>query len=198
MTDAANAPAGLQKLNVKLRLDAPPELDYDVLLHIFGRWRLEPNEEIMDLADYGHVDHGPNCLLVSHRWHFGIDLTGGVPGLFLSVRQGLSGAPAERVAEAVRLCLEKSRRLCAEPEMPRAARPLCGELEIVLNDRLLAPHTPATDAEWRPAVESLGNRLYGAGVARLEVEEDRTRRLGYRLSAPGCAATLDDLLGRLA
>lgn len=197
LTDAPNTLAGLQKLNVKLPIDVPPGFDYDVLLSIFGRWRLDPNEEIMDLSDYGHVDHGPNCLLVSHRWHFGIDVAGGEPGFFLSVRTGLSGSPAERVKQAVRLLLEKSKRLCAEAELPRTVRPRCEVLEIVLNDRLLAPHTPATDATWRPAVESLSTMLYGAGRARLEKEKDPSRRLGYRLTAPEAAPSLEELLRRL-
>jgi len=187
----------IQKINVKLLLDAPPGFDFDVLLEIFGRWRLEQGEEIMDLADYAHVDHGPNCLLVSHRWHFGIDLGGGEPGFFLSVRKGLSGPPADRIQQAVKLLLEKSRRLCAEPGLPPTVKARCGEIEVTLNDRLAAPNTRETDALWRPAVDAVCSKLYGNGNARVEAEKDPSRRLGYRIKADEASLTLEELLRRV-
>lgn len=189
---------GLEKINVKLFADAPPDFDYDVLLAIFGRWRLEPGEEIMDLADYAHVDHGPNCLLVSHRWHFGLDLAQGKPSFMLSVRKGLSGSPAERISQALRLLLEKTRRLLSEPDCPGTLKPRCGEIEIVLNDRLAAPNTQETGLQWRPGLDQVLSRLYRSGDLEVLVEQDRARRLGWAVrSRAGASLSLDELLQRL-
>ncbi|MBI4606133.1 MAG: hypothetical protein HY721_29555 [Planctomycetes bacterium] len=190
--------SGIQKINVKLPLDAPRAFENDVLLAIFGRWRLEQGEEIIDLADYAHVDHGPGCLLVSHRWHFGIDNSEGVPGLFFSTRKGLSGSPAERFAQAIRGLLEKGRRLLGEADFPQGVRPRCGELEVVLNDRLLAPNDDDADRDLRPALETVLARLYGQGAWSLERERDPGRRLAYRVRAKGAGGLeLADLLQRL-
>ncbi len=192
------SPQGLQKINVKLFADAPRDLDYDILLAIFGRWRLDSSEEVMDLADYAHVDHGPNCLLVGHRWHFGIDLAEGRPGFFFSTRKGLSGSPADRIAQALRGLLEKTKRLCSEPDFPGAIKTRTGELEVVLNDRIVAPNTSATDGEWRPGLDQVSAKLYGPGAASVEREVDPARRLGYRVRAEaGNRLSLDEMLRRL-
>lgn len=196
MTAATQGPRGLEKINLKLFASVPPGFDYDCLLAVFGRWRLEQGEEIMDLADYAHVDQGPNCLLVSHRWHFGIDLGGGQPGFFLSVRKGLAGSPEERLLGALQLLLAKTQRLLEEPDVPRTLAPNCGELEVVLNDRLLVPHTPQSFAEWRPVLDRALERLYGKVAPQVRPEPDRGRRVGWRISAPS-PLPLKELLGRL-
>ena len=65
------AAAGLQRFDLKLHLDGPSDFDSDqaddALLAIFGEWRLEEGEEIIDLADYSHVPEGPGVLLISKR-----------------------------------------------------------------------------------------------------------------------------------
>ncbi len=192
------SPKALEKINVKLFADVPHEFDYDVLLTIFGRWRLETGEEIMDLADYAHVDHGPNCLLVSHKWHFGIDLGDGKPSFFISVRKGLTGTPADRISQALQLLLEKTARLLGEAECPKSLHARCGELEIVLNDRLIAPNVEGTASSWRPALDSVLLKLYGASGAVVEAEKDKTRRVGWKIrSGAGAALTPAELLSRL-
>jgi len=190
---------GLQKINVKLFLDAPPGFESDFLLEIFGRWRLETGEEIVDLADYAHVEDGPGCLLISHRWHFGIDFAKGRPGLYYATRKGLSGGPYERFLQALAGLAQKSGRLLGEKEFPGSVKPRCGELEIVLNDRLLAPNTDPVDKELRPGLEKVIQKLYGPGAARVERERDPGRRLGYTIEAPsGNKLSFEEFAGRLA
>jgi hypothetical protein len=189
---------GFQKINVKLFLDAPPDLDCDFLLAIFGRWRLEEGEGIVDLADYAHVEEGPGCILVSHRWHFGVDFSGGEPGLHYSTRKGLTGTAEQRIAEAVRGLLRKGIRLLGEKELPAGVRPRPGDLQVVLNDRLLAPNTDGAEAAWRPDLLRVVERLYGPGGAEVKRESDPARRLGWRIRATDPrASTLEELAGRL-
>jgi hypothetical protein len=189
---------GFQKINVKLFLDAPPRFDSDFLLAVFGRWRLEEGEDIVDLADYAHVDEGPGCLLVSHRWHFGVDFSGGEPGLFYSTRKGLTGSAEAKLAEAVRGLLRKGIRLLGEKEFPAGVKPRPGDLEIVLNDRLLTPNTGAAEAALRPDLLKVVEKLYGPGGADIEREKDPARRLGWRIRARDPRApTLEALAGRL-
>lgn len=199
MAEVESSQSGLQKINVKMAIDAPSDLDLDVLLTIFGRWRLEEGEEVIDLADYAHVDQGPGCLLVSHRWQFGIDQGGGEVGLFYSTRKDLKGSLAERFAQAIRGLVTKSARLLAEEEFPRTAKASCGRLEVIANDRLLLPNTDASDAAVRPELDTTFGRLYGADSFQVERETDPSRRLGYKVLAKSASGlSLDDLEKRLS
>jgi len=182
LLDAVKRGEGLQKINVKLFLEAPSGADYDFLLPIFGRWRLEEGEEIIDLADYLHVPDGPGCLLVSHRWHFGIDFTGGRPGIFLSTRKGLEGDAESRFAHALRACAEKGQRLLAEEEVPPGVRLRPGELEVVVNDRVLFPNCDESEETLRPGLVAALDGTYGKGACTLERERDPRRRLGWLIS----------------
>jgi hypothetical protein len=180
-------------------IDASSDLDLDVLLTIFGRWRLEEGEEVIDLADYAHIDQGPGCLLISHRWQFGIDQAAGKRGLFYSTRKDLSGSLADRFAQAIQGLVTKSARLLAEKEFPSTAKILCGELEIIANDRMLLPNTDASDAEVRPELDKTLGRLYGSGSFQVERETDSSRRLGYGIQAKAASGlSLDDLSKRLS
>ena len=199
MAEVESSQSGLQKINVKMAIDAPSDLDLDVLLAIFGRWRLEEGEEVIDLADYAHVDQGPGCLLVSHRWQFGIDHAGGKVGLFYSTRKDLTGPLAHRFTQAIEGLITKSTRLLAEEEFPRTAKACCGQLEVIANDRLLFPNTDASDARVRPELEKTFERLYGSGSFQVEREADPSRRLGYSVLAGSASElSLADLQKRLS
>jgi hypothetical protein len=193
---------GFQKLELKLHLERAEGHDAetvsDRLLVVFGRWRLEEGEEIIDLEDYAHVPQGPGVILVSHRFHLGIDWGGGQPGLFYSTRKGLHGTLLERIQSAARGLLEKGRRLLREAEISPCFTPRAGDLEVIANDRLLFPNSSAGDSAFRPALEDVARKLYGEGAV-IEREPDPARRLGYRVRAPGAdALALEELAARLA
>ncbi len=177
----------LQKINVKFGIDAPADADWDSLLNIFSRWRLEEGEEILDLADYSHVPEAPSIILVSKRWQLGIDFARGTgenragnwPGLFYASRKGLEDDLGARLRSVATSALEKFQRLAGEKEFPPGVKILCAELDIVFNDRLLAPNDDETDALIRPAVEETLACLYDEGGFELERESDPGRRLAY-------------------
>ena len=189
---------GLQKIDLKLILEGPPDLDVDFLLAIFGRWRLEQDKEIVDLADYAHVDQGPSCILISHRWHFGVTFSGGEPGLLYSTRKGLEGTDEERLLGAARGLVELGRRLIAEPEFPREVRPDPGRIDVVFNDRTIARNDASGDSRFRPAVEALALRLHGPGAYALRKEPEPKRRLGYRMEGRGGGLDLEEMHRKLA
>src|SRR5262245_19081070 len=192
------AASEIQKVCVKLALDAPGRLNADPVLEIFGRWRTEEGEELVDLADYAHLAEGPLVVLIGHRYNLGIDTTGGRPGIQYCSKRGLSGSPADRFAAVLKATLAKARRLLAEPGFPPGVRPRPEHLEIVLNDRLTLPNDEEADREIRPALSQALDLLYGAGNYSLTRDADSTRRLAYRAEARGANLTLDSLLARLA
>ena len=185
MASTHSADIEIQKIDVKIALDSPAPVDPDVLLHIFGRWRLEEGEEIVDLADYSHVPMGPNILLVSHRWQFGIDDRGGRRGCLFSCRKGLEGDLGQRLRRVLAGAASKVERLLAEDEIPAGVSAKTGELEIAFNDRLALPNDETSDAAACPVVEGLAQELFGAGGFTVERVADPGARLEYRVVASG-------------
>ena len=185
----------LQKINVKFGIDAPADADWDALLNIFSRWRLEEGEEILDLADYSHVPEAPSIILVSKRWQLGVDFSrgtgedraGGWAGLLYASRKGLEGHLGARLRSVLVSALEKFQRLAGEKEFPRGVTILYGELDIAFNDRLLVPNNDEMDALVRPTVEEVLAALYGDEGCSVEREDDPGRRLAYcaRAAGPG-------------
>lgn len=188
----------LQKIDVKLAVDVSSDFNFDVLLRIFGDWRLEEGEELIDLADYLHVPNGPGCLLVSHLWHLGIDRESGRPGVLLSSRAGLDGSVGDRVKQAVKRALVKAERLLGQDGVKGQVSARPGAIDVVINDRLRAPNTSESDAAFRPALESVLDSLYGASAYSIHRDEDPARRLSYRVEANGEAPALGELAKRLA
>ena len=185
----------LQKINVKFGIDAAADADWDALLNIFSRWRLEEGEEILDLADYSHVPEAPSIILVSKRWQLGVDFSrgtgedraGGWAGLLYASRKGLEGDLGARLRSVLVSALEKFQRLAGEKEFPRGVTILYGELDIAFNDRLLVPNNDEMDALVRPTVEEVLAALYGDEGCSVEREDVPGRRLAYcaRAAGPG-------------
>lgn len=194
--------AGLQRLDIKLYLTVQTGLTPDEvwtrLIAVFGRWRHDEGEELVDLQDYAHVTNGPGIVLVSKRWVLSIDWSDGEPGVLLSTRRDLEGALSERFVRATRVLLEKAGRLLAEEELRDIVKPRCGELSIAVNDRVLYPDPGEADAELRPEVEKLLAKLYGPASYELERASESGSRLKYRARAQGAdALTLAELTARL-
>ncbi len=194
--------AGLQRLDIKLYLTLEPGLTQDEvwtrLIAVFGRWRHDESEELIDLQDYAHVPNGPGIVLVSKRWVLSIDWSDGQAGILLPMRRGLEGTLSERFARATRVLLEKATRLLAEEELEEVMKPRCGELSIAVNDRVLYPDPDAADAELRPEVEKLITKLYAGASCELERASDSDSRLKYRARAQDTdALTLAELTARL-
>jgi hypothetical protein len=191
------AASEIQKVCVKVSLDAPGRLNPDPVLEIFARWRTEEGEELVDLADYAHLAEGPLVVLIGHRYNLAIDTSGGRAGIQYCSKKGLSGSPAGRFSAVIKAGLAKARRLVAEPGFPPGVRPRPEQIEVVLNDRLSLPNDDEADREIRPALTQALDLLYGNANYTLTRDPDSSRRLCYRAEAPAQNLTLDSLLARL-
>jgi hypothetical protein len=187
----------IQKFSVKVHLRTERELDGDPVIEIFGRWRTDPAEEIVDLADYAHIAEGPLVVLVGRRYNLALDTSGGRPGIQYSSKKGLSGGLADRLAQVIRLALTMARRLVSEPEFPAGARLAPGSLEVAMNDRLLAPNDDASHALVSPALAAALDRLYGTGRYEVRRDPDPTHRLSYTVTASGAVGDVEALIARL-
>ena len=176
----------LQRIDLKVLLDAPARPSFDPLLTAFDRWRQEKDapSDWVDLADYAHMQRGPAVMMAGKREHISIDTNEPGAGILVQTRKGLSGSVEERFAEAFRRHLTLSKRLTEEPEWPAETRVRGGEWIISINDRLSFPNNDESDAALRPGLASLLDKLFGDGY-ELERDGDPQRRLAYRLTARG-------------
>ncbi len=171
----------LQRIDVKLLLDAPAAPDLDPFLTIFDRWRRVEDHpcDWVDLADYAHMAQGPGILLAGKRDRYAVNLNPPGPGLLTSTQSGLSGGLRERFAAALRRARELNAALTSEPEFPADFQTREGCWEIFVNDRLGFPNDDATDARIRPAAAA----AFGVNPQQLARHADPLGRLGYSLRA---------------
>lgn len=176
----------LQRIDLKVLLDAPVRSSYDPLLTAFDRWRQEKDapSDWVDLADYAHMQRGPAVMMAGKREHIAIDTNEPGPGLLVQTRKGLSGSLGERFAEAFKRHLTLAVRLTQEPEWPAAISVRGGDWIIAINDRLTFPNTTESDEAVRAALTPLLDSLFTGGYS-LERDADPQRRLSYRLRAEG-------------
>lgn len=167
----------LQRIDVKLLLDCPPDPDLDQFLVIFDRWRKADDHpaDWVDLADYAHMAGGPGILIAGKRDTFSVNLNPPGPGLLTSVRRGLEGSLEDRFREALRRAREFNSAVMAEPEFPAGFSVREGAWEIYVNDRLGFPNTDPTDRLVRPAVAA----ALGVPPEALTRDFDSRNRLGY-------------------
>ncbi len=169
--------SNLQRIDVKLLLDCPPDPDLDQFLVIFDRWRKADDHpaDWVDLADYAHMPGGPGILIAGKRDTFSVNLNPPGPGLLTSVRRGLEGSLEDRFREALRRAREFNAAVMAEPEFPDDFSVRKGAWEIYVNDRLGFPNTDPTDRLVRPAVAA----ALGVAPGLLTRDPDSRNRLGY-------------------
>jgi hypothetical protein len=183
---------------IQLKIFAQPGFVIDThrSVRVFQRWIKEHvlPEQLVDVADYSHVHHGPRVALIGHGSDYYLDDGEGRPGL-LYFRKRAAPAPHERLADAFRRCLSAARLM--ELDLGFDAPPKFGTGELLLRfvDRLQAPNTEEGYAPLREPVEHFLAELYRTP---LEIVREGTERelSSLRIEADS-APTLDVLLERL-
>ena len=142
----------LQHVNVKLLLRNPEEVDLEPLIPVFHDWIRDQVGEglLLDVADYRHVDAGPGVVLIGHEGNFSVDNTDNRLGVRYNRKAALDGSNQDRLKQAARAALTACQRLEVDPRLGGRLRFNGQEIEIFINDRLLAPNSDAT----REAVNS--------------------------------------------
>jgi hypothetical protein len=138
-----------QHVNVKLFVRHPEDVDLEALIPVFHRWIQTQNagELFLDVADYRHVHHGPGMVLIGHYGNYSLDNTGGRLGVRYNRKTALEGTDQDRLLQATQAALIFCQRLENEPSLAGAIQIDGHEMEIFLNDRMLAPNTPETRAQ---------------------------------------------------
>ena len=194
-----------QRLSVKFYFEEL-SVDVDAFIPVFHRWIREdvvPNELLLDVADYKHIQDGPALLLVGHEADYVIDLTDGKPGL-LYVRKRDTGS---NLSDALGTTLAQALNWI---ELTENDVELGGKLKlrtdgatIVLLDRLNYPNAASNgdgvDSAANAAQAQLTDNLaalFGGDATVTRIANDAREPLTFELCAPS-APNVDTLLSQL-
>jgi hypothetical protein len=175
----------LQKINVKVFTTEPNNVPLTDFIDVFHGWIQATDGVYLDVADYSHMQAGPGIVLVADDANVSIDETGNRRGLLYSQKGKLSGSNLEKLSTVLRSALENCQRLEQEPALRGKLRFAGNEVEIVVNDRLVAPNIGEAFEEIRPEIDFLARRLYtSTNFTLLRNQEDPRHRLNVTLSTP--------------
>jgi hypothetical protein len=164
----------VQHINVKFFLEDSASVDLAEFAAVFNTWiqgqRLD--ELLIDVADYLHVHHGPGMMLIGHQADYSLDNRGGRLGLLYNRKAQLDGSTAEKLAQALVAALTAAQIL----EKENGLKFIGSEVQIIVNDRLLAPNTSETFAALEPDLNSVFDRLYSGANYELAHHADRRER----------------------
>jgi hypothetical protein len=176
----------MQHVNIKIFADRA-DIQIGDAVAVFHQWIQDSvaPELLIDVADYKHVPDGPGVMLIGHEANYSLDESDGRLGLLYNRKAAVSGDAQAALHQAFEAARNAARRL--ETAAPFAGKLHFddGDVEIIVNDRLLAPNTAATWETLGPEVERFFTSVYGVGRVLLERRgEPRDRfRVGVKRKA---------------
>jgi hypothetical protein len=172
----------LQHVNVKI-FTANAEFRLAEMIPVFHRWIQEDTvpELAIDVADYKHVPDGPGIILIGHEADYSIDETGGRRGLLYNRKVAVAGDSQAALAQAYESAVRAAKLLEEDQALIGKLRFDYGDVEVILNDRLLYPNTDETWAAVKPEIERFFTSVFGADIAVEHRGEPRERlRVGVK------------------
>jgi hypothetical protein len=153
----------LQHINVRI-FAAHHEIDLAEAIPVFQRWIQDAvcEELLIDVVDYRHVPGGPGVLLAAHEAHYSLDTR----SLLYDRKAVVEGTNQDKLLQAFFAALAACRRL--EDDFEGRLKFDGGNVEVALNDRLLAPNTDATWQALEPDFRAFFDGLFGRGAYKLE------------------------------
>ena len=164
----------LQHVNVKLLVQNPEEARLEPLIPVFHSWIETQNGEelLIDVADYTHVPAGPGIVLIGHDGNYSVDNTGNRLGVRYNRKAALDGSNQDRLTQAARAALAACRRLEAEPRLGGKFRFNGQDIEIFINDRLVAPNNTATREAFDADFQLFSRKLFRGKEYSISYGED--------------------------
>jgi hypothetical protein len=158
----------LQHVNVKLMLANPDQVDLEPLIPIFHSWIQEqnPGELLLDVADYRHVHAGPGVVLIGFQGDYSVDNGQNRLGVRYNRKAELDGDNENRLT---------CRRLETDARLEGRLRFNGKEMELFVNDRLLAPNQESTRQAAEPELREFLGRLFRGGDYSLSFGNDPRR-----------------------
>jgi hypothetical protein len=165
----------LQHVNVKLLVQHRDEASLEPLIPVFHGWiedQAADDELLIDVADYSHVPAGPGVVLIGHEGNYSVDNTGNRLGVRYNRKAALDGNNQDCLTQAARAALTACRRLEAEPRLDGKFRFNGQDLEIFINDRLIAPNNAATREAFDADFHLFSRKLFRGKKYSISYGED--------------------------
>lgn len=185
--------AQLQHVNVKLLVQNPEDFDLEALIPVFHNWIEEqiPGELLLDIADYRHVPAGPGVVLIGHQGDYSVDNTGNRLGVRYNRKAPLDGSNEDRLKQAARAALTACQRLESDSRLGGTLRFGGQEIEIFINDRLLAPNSDATRQAAEPELRAFAAKVFRGADYSVTYESDRRKLFRATFKAARTFTTAD-------
>jgi len=153
----------LQHVNVKLLLKGSESARLEPLVPIFHSWIENQNgdELLIDVADYSHVPAGPGVVLIGHQGNYSVDNGDNRLGVRYNRKAAVDGGNQECLGQAMRAALKACQRLEAEPRLDGKFKFNGQNIEIFINDRLIAPNNGATRDRFDADFHTFSRKLFG-------------------------------------
>lgn len=189
----------LNHINVKLLVKDPEGVDLEPVVPVFHNWIQSQvcEERLLDVADYRHVPAGPGIILIGHEADYSVDNTDSRLGVRYNRKAAIDGSNQDRLNQAARAALSACERLEAEESLEGKLHFNGQDVEVFINDRLLAPNRDQTREALKPEFQTFSDKLFGAGNYSLSYSSDPRRlfTVFLRASRP---LPVTDLLANLA
>ncbi len=175
----------LQHVNVKLLVQNHGEVDLEPVIPVFHGWIQDQTGEglLIDIADYRHVDGGPGVVLIGHEGNYSVDNTDHRLGIRYNRKAVLDGSNQDRLKQAARAALTACQRLEAEPRLGGRLRFNGQEIEVFINDRLVAPNSEATREALASDFQAFSKKLFRGGEYSLSYDTDPRKLFAVTLKS---------------
>ena len=171
----------VQHINIKLFIENPQSVNLVDYSAVFNTWiqKHALDELLIDVADYLHVENGPGLLLIGHEADYSLDNRAGRLGLLYNRKKKLEGKTQEKLAQATRAVLTAAQLLEKENGLKFNTR----EIQVLINDRLLAPNTTETFVTLEPELRTFFDKLYGGTEYEISYKTDPRERFTVEIKA---------------
>lgn len=175
----------IEHCNLKILAMQHEDVDLAAAVTVFHRWIQDEAcpELLIDVAEYLHVRDGPGVILIGHEANYSLDLTNGRLGMLYSRKAPLGGGFPQHLGQAYASTLRAAARFETEPEFAGKLVFDAGAIDLIINDRLLAPNTAATLDVLRPVAEHFFNDWLGVEIKAELLSSDPKDRFGLCLRA---------------
>jgi len=188
-----------QHVNVKFLVKDPGAVDLEPLIPVFHRWIQGQvcEELLLDIADYRHVPEGPGIVLIGHQADYSVDNTNGRLGVRYNRKAPLAGTNQDRLKQAACSALKACQRLEAEAALDGKIRFNGQDVELFINDRLLAPNREDVRQVFHPEFKGLFDKLFRGSDCAMSYDADPRRLLALSVKSSQ-SFSIAELINNLA
>jgi hypothetical protein len=122
-------------------------------------------------------------ILIGLDGDYSVDNTDSRLGVRYNRKAVLDGSNEDRLKQATRAALSAFQRLESETSLEGQLHFNGQDVEIFVNDRLMAPNRPETRETFKSDFENFSNKLFGAGKYSLAYSDDPRRLFTVVLKA---------------